>query len=150
MTDLLTYLSINHHFMTTAEMAEELGIPEATLRYHIKKSGLEPISPADRIREYIQANPGAILEDVAKMFDCTVENVRTHQADVGIKLRTRHQVEVSESEVNGLPNLSAEACNWINGNDGEALRRKRISEPYNQSGSPYGLADKLKNIKTIP
>lgn len=96
MTDLKSYIEINHYFMTTAEMAEETGEDVVKINNLMSKNGWKAISQSDRIQEYIQSHPEAIVEDVAEKFGKHPNQIREYAAKVGIRLKTRFQVSQEE------------------------------------------------------
>lgn len=156
MTNLTDYIEINHHLMTVKEMSEETGRAPDTIRGIMRQNGWEVYSPVDRTREYIQAHPGAILEDIAEHLDIQVNYTRTIAKEMGIELTTRFQVEGKkekpEKKQETRYSLMHRAFNDTEPVSPERKRKvlqkaKHVKEAYNQSGSPFGLADKVKDIK---
>lgn len=162
MTDLEKYIEINHHLMTVKEMCEESGAKDHEIRGICKKNGWVPLAPVDRLKDYIKAHPGAIIEDIAEKFDTDAPYVRQRAREVGVELITRFQARkiaeppkkvqsvkyslmhraFNEAEAEDIK----EAMDIITGDPGKP-KAKRVKDKYNQSGSPFGLADQIKNLK---
>lgn len=161
MTNLTDYICINHHLMTVKEMCEETGAQDYEVRKICAKNNWTPLAPVDRLKDYIKAHPGAIIEDIAEKFDTDAPYVRQRAREVGIELITRFQARKiadppkpkKKTEIryslmhrafNGTEPIPAEKKEKI------TKKNKRIKDRYNQSGSPYGLADQVwdKNLKS--
>lgn len=160
MTSLTDYICINHHLMTVMEMEQETGAKADTIRGIMKRNGWELFSPVDRVREYIVAHPGSVVEDIAEKFDAGVAYVSRLAKEAGVELTTRFQVEgKKEKPEKKEPVRYSLMHRAFNDSDPEGLKEdleiilgpekpvKRVKEAYNQSGSPFGLADKVKDIK---
>lgn len=160
MTNLTTYIEINHHLMTVKEMSEESGAKDDRIRKICKRNSWTPISEADRIRDLITASQGGIIEDISEKAGCTPANVYKLAKEMGIELVTRKHAEA----VSELPAIKAGQKyslmhHAFNDSDPEGVKEdlsillgpdhpvKRVKEAYNQSGSPFGLADTVKDIK---
>lgn len=154
MTNLTTYIEINHHFMTVKEMEQETGATNDNIRKILKKWGWKAISEVDKIREYITAHPEGIIEDICERFECGSANVYKLAKDLGIEtLVTRKQAAAERGIKYSLMHRA------FNDADPQGVKEdleiilgpekplKRIKDSYNQSGSPFGLADKVKDIK---
>lgn len=157
MTSLTDYIEINHHLMTVKEMVEETGMSNAGIRAVLNKKGWTAISVSDRTRDYIKAHPGAILEDIADRFGCTLQNIYKLARELGVDLVTRKQAENRQQPVKPKYSLMHRA---FNDSDREGVKEdlaillretekpKRFKDTYNQSGSPYGIADEVwKKLK---
>lgn len=148
MTDLKQYIAINRWYMTTKEMAQELGVPVIKVSGILSYNKWTAISEADRVREYIRDNPGTPVEDIAKKFNRTIYQVNALAAEVGIKLKRR---PVEPEPENKCPVPREKLMDWAR-QEGYGVvmppRQDRLKEAYTQSGSPYGFADELRKIKT--
>lgn len=156
MTNLTDYICINHHLMTVKEMCEESGAKDYEVRKICAKNNWTPLSPVDRLRDYIKAHPGSIIEDIAEKFDTDAPYVRQRAREVGVELITRFQArKIAEPPKKAQSikySLMHRAFNDIEPISPERKQKimqknKRIKEAYNQSGSPFGLADQIKNLK---
>lgn len=156
MTNLTTYIEINHHLMTVKEMSEETGRVEDNIRHIMRKNGWEPLGTLDRVKDYIKAHSGAILEEIAEHLNIQVNYTRTIAKEMGIELTTRFQAEGKnekpEKKRDTKYSLMHRAFNDTEPMSPERKQRalqkvKHVKEAYNQSGSPFGLADKVKDIK---
>lgn len=152
MTSLTDYICINHHLMTVKEMAEETGATENWIRKLCSKNSWAPLAPVDRLKDYIKAHPGAIAEDIAERFDTTVNYVRELASREHVELTTRFQAEGKKEKPKKkvTVNYSLMHRAFHDTEPVSAERRakimqkyKHVKEPYNQSGSPYGIADKF-------
>lgn len=164
MTNLTDYIEINHHLMTVKEMCEETGAKDHEIRGICKKNGWIPLAPVDRLKDYIKGHPGAIIEDIAEKFDTDAPYVRQRAREAGVELITRFQArKIAEPPKKSQPVQYSLMHRAFNGAEPEDIKEaldiisgdrpkpkvKRVKDKYNQSGSPYGLADKVwnKNLK---
>lgn len=147
--------------MTVKEMCEESGAKDHEVRGICKKNNWTPLAPVDRLRDYIKAHPVAIVEDIAEKFDTTVNYVRELASREQVELTTRFRAEgkkeppkpkkvqpvkysLMHRAFNGTdPEDIKEAMDIISRN-GPKPKAKRVKDKYNQSGSPFGLADQIK------
>lgn len=151
MRDLKQYIAINRWFMTSKEMAEELGIPITHVQNMMAKNKWKAVNDSDRIREYLIANPDADFKEVATMFGKTLQLVYV----VAKKLKEEGFVAPQKitEPVDPGP-LSEQRKEWLEWAEEEGYgvipkpREDRLKEAYTQSGSPYGFADELRKIKT--
>lgn len=154
MTNLTDYICINHHLMTVMEMEQETGAKADTIRHIMKKNGWEPLGTLDRVRDYIKAHPGLILEDIADHLGIQVNYTRTIAKEMGIELTTRFQMRGKENEPGKVTGYSLMHRAF---NDTEPIpkekanrimkKTKRVQEAYSQGGSPYGIADEVRQLK---
>lgn len=158
MTDIRRYIIDNASHKTTKEMAVDLKLKVHAVWSQCQQLGIKPITNRQRIADYIKANPSATLEAVAKKFGYTVANIRLIAADVRVSLKTHKQalslsekkeVKIAKMQEREVKPFSRRVNEYLNETFGAVSfePRKRIKDVYNQSGSPFGLADQLRGLK---
>lgn len=151
MRDLKQYIAINRWFMTTKEMAEELGVPMYIVNNTLSKNKWKAVNDSERIREYLSANPGADYKEVAAMFGKTLQLVYKIAKELKEEGFVAPQ-KITEPVDRGP--LCEQGKEWLEWSSDEGYgvipkpREDRLKEAYTQSGSPYGFADELRKIKT--
>lgn len=86
MTSLTDYILINHHLMTTAEMAEETGVDHATISNLCSRLKVRAISTADRVKEYIGKHRDQTVKQIASHLEVSEVLVLTYAKELGIAL----------------------------------------------------------------
>lgn len=155
MRDLKQYIAINRWFMTTKEMAEELGVPMYIVNNTLSKNKWKAVNDSERIREYLSANPGADYKEVATMFGKTLQLVYKIAKELKEEgFVAPQKIASPEPEPVDPGPLSEQRKEWLEwaADEGYGVtpkpREDRLKEAYTQSGSPYGFADELRKIKT--
>lgn len=172
MTDRKTYILANYQAKTLQEMANELGEISQSVDYHCRLLGVKPITREQRCKQYIKLHPDQPAVQVARETGVTAESVKKYAKDLGIVLpRKAHEktkpavvetgVNISEKEYNGVHRFLADVVDGMSGDEKKEFvetwckdvappiaRKNRVSEPYTQSQSPFGIANGLKGIKT--
>lgn len=157
MTNLKSYIEINRWYMTTKEMAEELGVPVIKVSGILSYNKWTAISEADRLRELIAGRPDWTIEEFIESTGRSVQDIYSYAKELGIKIRTRLKAEDAENQQAskfldakpGKTSFSDWQKKWLAG-EVETYKEpvNRVKEAYTQSGSPYGIADGLRKIKT--
>ena len=157
---LIEYIKINHWYMTLSEMATELNLAHSTIMYECDLLGIKPITVRERVIEFIKDNQDLTIEDIADRLGMSVSSMYPYLKDLGIKLKTRGQVEPqnaalqekirTETKQAPIVHLSDEAMDYLNGLTGYRLPEKqpikRVREPFTQTGSQF--TDELRGIET--
>lgn len=134
MRDTKQFIEINRHLMTTREMADELGVTVPVVNGILVKNKWRARSEADRAREFILKNTDKSQEWIAYKLGYTIENIKSLCKGLGIKLKTEEQIKTEQHD----ELLKETTVKKVN----------RVKEAYTQSGSPFGLADKLRGVVT--
>jgi len=154
--DILEYLAINHEYETAEELAEHCGIDSASVRRLLKANNLSLFSPTQAREEFARENYLKYdLPELAKIMGVAVSNPMLQSLYLRKEMSVPKVPAFPLIDENGLPinrykllvekSLRRELDIAMAGeiNQGKIKREPGV---YDQSGSPYGVADELRNI----
>lgn len=132
--ELIEQFLIEHHEDNTVSMLSvQLGLSPYKVSAILKKLGKKAAQAKDIKEKYITEYHGKFSRmELAEKLECPVESIDGILARLGLKARAMSREEINERRMKR--NISNE---------------NRPPAVYNQSGSPYGIADELKGIKRV-
>jgi hypothetical protein len=141
MTYIEEYILKHWKSNTVAMMADQLNLTPAIVRNAAKKMGIDPISPKDLKVAFILDNYERLSqEEMAECLECTKSTVGDLLDEYGLRAKSRMKGETPLPAIKVSPALTE----YLQEISPKPTNKKRPPAIYNQSGSPYGIADEIK------
>lgn len=152
------FVLINHHLMTSKELAEELDQSVNNIGIICRKLGVKPVTELERKQDYIKVNSHLTAEEIGNHLGSSPYYVKDVAKQMGIELKTEEDKRLEEKKeslkdikqdapISLWPGEALEYVNEVTGYKPPGQKKiKRIREAYTQTGSQ--IIDELRGITT--
>lgn len=146
-------------YMTVRDIEEEYGFPDGLIRKLCTKYKIKPVTPKEVAIQYIKdMSHTRTLSEIAQTLDKCEAYIADLAQAAGVYLRKERPIPKEEplqkeeiiSTQSYMDRIHRNALYYniqerIKAADASA--KPRYKDTYNQSGSPYGIADEIRGVK---